>query len=362
MSTAAAGPTHKIDASRAEAFAGRVLSMLNDGFLSVMVSIGHQTGLFDAMAMLPASGSDGIARATKLSERYVREWLSAMVAGGIIDYEAEARTYRLPPEHAGCLTRAAGTDNLASLTQLVTLMAEVEQPMLDVFRKGGGLPYSAYRRFHALMAEDSRTVYGGTLVTRTVPLIDGLKERLESGIDVVDVGCGQGAAMLILAERFPNSRFSGIDFESDAIDVARRTANERRLANLRFETRDAATLAGPPAYDFITAFDAIHDQAAPRRVLRGIRESLRPGGVFLMVDIGVSSHLEKNVNHPLGPMLYTCSTLHCTSVSLSQGGEGLGACWGREKARELLGEAGFSDVGVHRVEGDILNDYFVCRA
>jgi hypothetical protein len=130
---------------------------------------------------------------------------------------------------------------------------------------------------------------------------------------------------------------------------------------VQFVVRDAAALTGPPAYDFITAFDAIHDQAAPRRVLRGIHDALRPDGAFLMVDIALSSHLERNLDHPLAPFLFTASTLHCTAVSLAQGGEGLGACWGEEKARELLAEAGFGAVTVSRLEGDPVNAYYVCR-
>jgi hypothetical protein len=109
------------------------------------------------------------------------------------------------------------------------------------------------------------------------------------------------------------------------------------------------------------AFDAIHDQAAPRRVLKGIRDALRPDGTFLMVDIATSSHLERNMENPLAPFLFTVSTMHCTTVSLAQGGEGLGACWGEEQARELLAEAGFTSVEVASVEGDPMNAYYLCR-
>lgn len=166
----------------------------------------------------------------------------------------------------------------------------------------------------------------------------------------------------MLSRRFPRSRFTGIDIGGDAIARARAEADRSGIANARFVVQDAATFGGPPSADFVTAFDAIHDQAAPRRVLRGIREALRPDGVFLMVDIATSSRLERNLEHPLAPFLFTVSTMHCTTVSLAQGGEGLGACWGEEKARELLAEAGFSTVDVAMVEGDPLNAYYVCRA
>jgi 2-polyprenyl-3-methyl-5-hydroxy-6-metoxy-1,4-benzoquinol methylase len=212
------------------------------------------------------------------------------------------------------------------------------------------------------MAESSRTTLDATLLTRTLPLIAGLVARLETGIDVLDVGCGEGVAIQMMARRFPRSRFVGIDLARDAIQAAQAQTARAGLTNARFLVQDAASFAAPSAFDFVTAFDAIHDQAAPRRVLRGIREALRPGGIFLMFDIAVSSHLERNLDNPLAPFLYTVSTMHCTTVSLAQGGEGLGACWGEGKARELLAEAGFRLVEVSRVEGDPFNAYYICRA
>lgn len=349
------------DEAKAEAFAAQMLTTLNGGLLSLLISVGHQTGLFDVLAKLPASNAEAIARAAGLQERYVREWLGALVMGRIISYDSEEHSYFLPDEHAACLTRAAGADNLAGLAQFVPLLAGVERAILEAFRQGGGVPYSAFERFHEVMAEDTRVTQNAVLIPRTLPLIPGLTARLEAGIDVVDIGCGRGVVTTLLASQFPRSRFLGIDIAAEAIAWATAEAARQGLRNARFETRDAATFGGEPGYDFITAFDAIHDQALPRRVLRAARERLRPGGVFLMVDIAASSRLERNLDNPLAPFLYTVSTLHCTPVSLAAGGEGLGACWGEEKARELLGEAGFTDVEVRRVEGDAFNAYFVCR-
>jgi 2-polyprenyl-3-methyl-5-hydroxy-6-metoxy-1,4-benzoquinol methylase len=284
-----------------------------------------------------------------------------MVTGRIVEYNPDTRTYWLPREHAASLTRAAGPDNLAELAQLVSLLGQVESAIAEVFRKGGGVDYSAFERFHKLMAESSRTTLDATLLTRTLPLVPGLVDRLEAGIDVLDVGCGEGIAVVMMAQRFPRSRFAGLDIAADAIQAAQAGAARVGLTNARFLVHDAVNFAATSAFDFITAFDAIHDQAAPRRVLRQIREALRPTGIFLMVDIAMSSHLERNLDNPFAPFLFTASTMHCMTVSLAQGGEGLGACWGEEKARELLSEAGFASVEVSRVEGDPLNSYYVCR-
>ena len=353
--------TTTLDHTQAQVFAERALGIVNGGFLSLMLSVGHRTGLFDRLAALPPSTSGEIAAAAGLNERYVREWLGAMVTGRIIEYDPASRTYQLPPERAASLTRAAGPDNLAELAQLVALLGQVETSIVDVFRKGGGVDYSAFARFHALMAESSRTTLEATLLTQTLPLVPGLIDRLESGIDMLDVGCGEGVAIQMMAQRFPRSRFAGLDVAAEAITAARAQSERAGLRNARFIVQDAASFAAPSSYDFITAFDAIHDQAAPRRVLRAIREALRPDGVFMMVDIAASSQLERNLDNPLAPFLFTVSTMHCMTVSLAQDGEGLGACWGEEKARELLSEAGFSSVNVSQIERDPLNAYYVCR-
>jgi SAM-dependent methyltransferase len=351
-----------LDLTRTQAFAEKALGIVNGGFLSLMLSVGHRTGLLDTLATLEPATSDRIAAAAGLNERYVREWLGAMVTGRIIEYDPVTRTYWLPREHAASLTRAAGPDNLAELAQIVAMLGQVESAIVGVFRNSGGVDYRAFERFHALMAESSRTTLAATLLTRTLPLVPGLVDRLDAGIDVLDIGCGEGVAIRMMAQRFPRSRFVGVDIAAEAIATARAEAEAARLTNARFQAQDAATFSSPASFDFITAFDAIHDQAAPRRVLRVIREALRPDGVFLMVDIAASSRLEGNLDNPLAPFLFTVSTMHCMTVSLAHGGEGLGACWGEEKAREFLAEAGFTSVEVSRVEGDPLNAYYVCRS
>ncbi len=351
--------TTQVDPARQEAFAGKMLEILNGGFLSLMTSLGHRTGVFDAMAGLPAATSSQIAEAAGLNERYVREWLGAMVTGGIVEYDPAAVAYRLPPEHGASLTRAAGPDNLATMAQYMTLFAPVEGELIECFRNGGGVPYSSYPGFSELMAEESGQVFDATLVDVTLPLVPGLVERLEGGIDALDVGCGSGHAVNLMAKAFPASRFAGYDFAEEGIAAARAEAVELGLANARFQAMDVAAIDEPEGYDLITAFDSIHDQARPRDVLAGISRALRPGGTFLMVDIAASSRLEENVDHPLGPALYTVSCMHCMTVSLAYGGEGLGAAWGEQKALELLAEAGFTQVDVKRVDGDVWNSYYV---
>lgn len=351
--------TQELDPAKASAFAGQMIGNLNGAALALLTSIGHQTGLFDTMAGLPPSTGHQIADAVKLNERYVHEWLGGMVTGRIVEYDPAARTYRLPPEHAAALTRAAGPDNLGPLMQFIPLLAQVEEGIIDSFRNGGGVPYSAYPKFQQLMSEESARVFDGTLIDVTLPLVRGLVERLKTGIDVVDIGCGSGHAINLMAKAFPSSAFLGYDFSEEGIAAGRAEAQQMGLANARFEVKDVATLDEPGRYDLITAFDAIHDQAQPTKLLRAIAEALRPDGTFLMVDVAASSHLEENIGHPMGPALYMFSTMHCMTVSLALNGEGLGTVWGEQLARQKLAEAGFTRVEVTQLPGDILNSYYI---
>ncbi len=352
--------TQQIDQAKAEAFGGQMIGMINVASLSLMTSIGHRTELFDRMAELPPSTSEQIASATGLNERYVREWLAAMVTGGIVEYDPGQSTYRLPPEHAASLTRAAGPGNLAKMMQFIALFGKVEDKLVDVFRNGGGVPYSEFDKFQELMAEESAGVVDTTLVDVTLPLIPGIVERLNEGIDVLDVGCGQGHAINVMARAFPNSRFTGYDFSDEGVQAGTAEAKEWGLSNSRFVVKDVAKIDDRGAYDLITAFDAIHDQAAPTKVLQNISDALRPGGTFLMVDIAASSNLEENLEHPLAPMMYSVSTAHCMTVSLALNGEGLGTMWGQQLARKMLAAAGFTNVNLESVEGDIMNAYYIC--
>ena len=298
------------DQAKAEAFSKKMLGILNDASVAQMIVIGHQVGLFDTLAGLAPATSGQIAQASSLNERYVREWLGAMVTGRIMDYEPVDKTYRLPPEHAAAITRAAGPRNLAMMMQMIPMVARVQQGIVDSFRAGGGVPYSAYGDFHKLMAEMSGAVHDISLVDITLPLVSQLVDRLRTGIDVLDVGCGSGHAVNLMARAFPHSRFTGYDFSQEGIAAGRAEAQEWGLTNTEFAVRDAAELGDVSLYDFITAFDSIHDQAQPRAVLRGIAEALRPDGTFLMVDVNSSSHLEENLDHVLGPMMYTVSCMH----------------------------------------------------
>lgn len=347
--------------TQAEAFAERVLGILNSGALALMTSIGHRTELFDTMAELPPSTSQQIADAAGLNERYVREWLGAMVTGHFVAYNPTDKTYALPAEHAAFLTRGASPDNIAPFAQYIGLLGSVEDQIVDCFYKGGGVPYSEFKRFHEVMAEDSGQTVVAALEEHILPLVPGLTQALQQGIDVLDVGCGSGRALGKLAQLFPNSRFTGYDLSEEAIGTANLVVQGRGLTNIQFQVKDTATLDEVNGYDLITTFDAVHDQAQPDVVLCNIYNALRPDGIYLMQDIHASTDVGGNLEHPAAPLLYTISCMHCMTVSLALGGMGLGAMWGQEKALQLLSDAGFAQVEVKRLAHDFQNDYYIVR-
>ena len=342
-------------------FAERIVGAVDSASLAILLSIGHQTRLFDTMADLPPASSTQIADAAGLNERYVREWLGGMVASQVIEFDPGAATYFLPRDHAAVLTRTAGPDNLARVSQFISLLGEVEQKIIGCFHNGGGLPYSEYPRFHKLMAEQSGEVFDAALVGVVLPLADGLPEQLRNGVDVADIGCGSGHAVNVMAQAFPASRFTGIDFSDEGLAVGSAETQRLGLDNATFVARDVAALDIIEAFDVITAFDAIHDQAHPARVLENIHRALRPGGVLLMVDIKASSNVEDNAGVPMATYKYTVSTMHCMSVSLALDGAGLGTVWGRQLAESMLADAGFVDVTVSEIESDPFNNYYIAR-
>src|SRR5881296_2255575 len=331
-------PETDLDRAKAKAFTQLMVRHLEGAAVTVMLEVGRRVGLFEAMAKMSAATSGEIAERTGLSERYVREWLAAMVCGGIVEYAVAERTYRLPREHAAALT-GTSTRNLTSMVEMFPLMTRVIPDVAEAFRTGGGVPYSAFQPdFTGLMDRRSRPRYDELLFSAYLGRPEGIVPRLEAGIRVADVGCGSGHCVTLMARRAAAG-----------------------VGNASFVVQDVAKLETRIPFDLITAFDAIHDQADPAGVLRRVRAALAPDGTFLMLDVCASSELADNVGLPMAPYLYTMSTMHCMSVSLAAGGPGLGTAWGHQVATRMLREAGFRDVQLfERV--DPANSLYVARS
>jgi SAM-dependent methyltransferase len=294
-----------------------------------------------------------------------------MVTGDIVrlslDEDGQSR-YHLPREYGDVLTRRAGASNLGVYTQeipLLTLCAM--EAVIGGLHTGEGISYEHYPRFQAFMTELAIAKHREVLVDRFLPSVDEgrLVKRLKEGIRVCDLGCAEGTAMLLMAGAFPASRFVGIDLSQEAILEAKTSALRQGLPNVEFLVKDASTLKGCDefrgSFDYVTAFDAIHDQTRPLETLIGVHHVLAAGGIFSMVDIAAGTNLSDNLSHPMGPFLYTVSLMHCVPVGLVAGGAGLGMMWGREMAVDMLRKAGFLHVEVLEMPHDSFNLHFFCR-
>ena len=340
-------------------YAGRVARTLNGGFVSMMISIGHRTALFDVMAALPPSTSQQVANAAGLDERYVREWLAAMSSANIIDYDARTAMWFLPLEYAAVLARGAGANSLAPAAQMLSVLASVEDQVVAGFRGGGGVMPEAYERLNEMVSNEKSQLIDESYVDALLELVPGMRARLESGAVVLDAGCGDGALLLTMARMFPRSLFRGYDISGDAIDRALEHAEEADLRNVDFAVGDVASIEEPRAYDLVLAFETIRELAFPRVFLRRVVAALKRDGLFLMQEVGVSTYLARNLEHPFAPMLYALSCMHAVPVALSQEGEALGVMWGKERAMQMLAEAGFRSVRFETLPVDDLRYYCV---
>lgn len=334
-----------MDPQRTRAFGERLLDLLTGNVLTMLIGIGHQTGLFEAAARGPATCAELAGRAG-LDERYVREWLGAMVTGRVFEYEPGTARYTLPAEHAALLTGARSA-NVGPVAAMLTNLGAVLPSVRRCFTEGGGVPFAEFAAAAGdSLGENWRNIYDEHLVDGFLGAVPGLLERLRAGARVLDLGCGTGRAVTVMAREFPASRFVGLDLSPAAIAQADAERAALGLDNAEFVVADAAELPADPPFDLITAFDAVHDQRAPEVVLRAVHAALAPGGVFVMVDGNYSSHLENNVDNPYAPMGYGISLLFCLPTSRADGEGGLGLVWGRELAHRMLADAGFRDVRV----------------
>jgi ubiquinone/menaquinone biosynthesis C-methylase UbiE len=294
-----------------------------------------------------------------------------MVSGGIVELSTGidgGDRFYLPKEHGDLITRRAGNSNLGVYTQEIPLLTVCAmESVYNGFHTGEGVDYSNYRKFQAFMTQLADAKHRQVLIDIFLPSVDNgrVVRQLETGIRVCDLGCAEGVAVMLMAEAFPNSSFVGIDISESAVTEARTESERKGLKNLTFLRSDAAALHESQdlaeSFDYVTAFDAVHDQTHPLDALKGVYAMLKKNGTFSMVDIAAGSRLADNKDHPMGPFLYTVSLMHCMPVGMVDGGAGLGMMWGRQKAVEMLKTAGFAQVEVAEIPEDPFNLHFLCK-
>ena len=347
-------------------FAARMVDILNYGALNVAIGLGSKAGLFEGLDAADAPVTpDELAERTGLNARVVREWLGIVVSGEIVEVvqvDRDDERFYLPKSRAEFLCQRGGNNNLGVYCQEIPLLTScVYNDVLESFKTGAGIPYSKYPPFQAFMGQLADQKYHNSLLQTFLPSIDGMVEKLKLGnMRVMDLGCGEGLAITILAREFPNSTFVGIDLDEGAIAKASEASSE--LSNLSFEVLDAIHIHEhefAASFDYVLAFDAIHDLCEPEKVLKGIHDALKPGGIFSMIDIKAESCIHENKDHPMGPMLYTVSLMHCMQVAMVGGGRGLGMMWGRQRAIAMLEEAGFQNIAEMEIPDDGFNLHFM---
>ncbi|MDP7298880.1 MAG: methyltransferase domain-containing protein [Myxococcota bacterium] len=322
-----------------------VFDALGGAMTATMIHLGDRLGLYRALFELGDASSEELARHAALSERWVREWLYQQGAAGLLEHRGNLR-FALSEEAAALLADeghpAFGAGFFAHLPQQLRVVEQLP----SAFRSGIGLPYDAMGPEGAAGTERGLAPWFRSLLVPTVlPRIEGLVSALERGIAVADVGCGGGAALLAMAAAFPSSEFHGYDISRHALALAESNRQSAGISNASFRDPTRDRLPADPTYGFVTTFDCLHDMAHPERVMRAIRSSILPKGIWLIADIKAHPSWEENVEHnPMSAMMYGSSVLTCMSSALSEpDGLGLGTLgFHRELAEQMVRDAGFS--------------------
>lgn len=352
-----------------------MLTLLNNGATTLMISVGYKTGLFEAMASLPPVSSHELASAAGLHERYVREWLASMYVSNLIelaknekkegDDEKKVDRYTLPSENAAFLTWGRGPENVAVLSQYISLLSAFEAKTVDCFRNGGGIPSAEFGELKAVMAADAAQTIAASLVEWIIPMNgDQLDKDLEEGIDVLDIQSGTGMNLLTLAAKYPLSWFTGYDSDASNINLAQKAVRKAGIRNVRFKQADILTTSESSAYDLITCFGSLGETGNPRGVLSRVRSGLRNEGTFILQDINASSDAKSNRDHPAGPLMYTVSVMFTVPSSISKNGndeQAVGYMWGNDTAMKMIREVGMSCDGPKHLEDDHCNVFFFCN-
>jgi SAM-dependent methyltransferase len=330
-----------IDMNKLNAFVGQFVTDLGAAVHSGMVVIGEKLGLYKALAGHPLSSAE-LAAKTKTDERYLREWLSSQAAGGYVTYDAATGKFSLSQEQEFTLAMEDSPAYLPGAFELALGSLAAVPRIVESFRSGAGMGWHEHADgvFHGC-EKFFRPGYAANLVSSWIPALDGVKEKLEAGARVADVGCGKGASTILMAKAFPKSQFFGFDYHDKSIEAARESAVRQGVADrVTFQVASAKSFPGKN-YDFVAVFDCLHDMGDPIGAAAHVRQSLGKDGTWMIVEPFANDQLKDNLN-PVGRVYYSFSTLLCTPCSRSQEvGLCLGAQAGEGRIRDVVKAAGF---------------------
>ncbi len=323
---------------------GKVVGDISGMMVVGLCHLGDRLGLFKDLAANGPLTSQELADRLDLNERYVREWLRGLTAAGYLE-EPEPGRFLLPAEHVPALADESGEMFVGGVYEMTPAALAPLDRLAETFRKGGGVRQSDYPpMLWSGMSRFTGSWFESVMVDEWLSTFPHIVEKLKQGIDVADVGCGAGRALIVLAKAFPNSRFTGYDLFPAQVELARANAEEAGVAErVSFETLDVAK--GLPArYDLVSTFDVVHDATDPKGLLAAIRAAVKDDGDYLMLEINCQDRAQDNVG-PIATMFYGFSIFYCMTTSLAGGGAALGTCGMPESVvRELSAEAGFGEV------------------
>lgn len=331
-----------VDMAKLEQFLGKVVGDVGAAMSAALVVVGDRLGLYKALAAGGPLTPAELAKRSECSERYIREWLNAQAAGGYVTYDAASGRYTLPAEQAFALADDTSPAYVPGMFQITQAMWNAEPTIERNFKSGDGL---AWGDQHPCLFEGTerffRSGYIGNLVGAWIPALDGVKDKLERGARVADVGCGLGASTILMAQAFPRSTFVGFDSHAASIETARKRAKAAGVDDrVKFEVAKSTDYPGS-GYDLVAHFDCLHDMEDPVGAARHVRKTLASDGTWMIVEPFAEDRAEQNHN-PVGRVYYSASTMLCVPHSLSQKGPALGAQAGEARLRDVIvGGGGF---------------------
>jgi SAM-dependent methyltransferase len=335
-----------LDATKLEEFFGKVSADQAAAYNAILVYLGDRLGLWRALASAGTATIEELAERTGITQRYVQEWLAAQAANGYVTYDAATHTFTLPSEYAAVLAEEESPTALTPGFELIAAVWAAVDKLAHVYTTGAGLPWHEHDpRLFSGVARFYGTLYRTALLSEWFPAVDGLIERLQSGIRVLDVGCGLGVPTILLAEAFPNSAFIGVDPHVESIRGAKVAAAEAGVGQrVQFRVGDATSYDG--SYDLVLFFDAVHDFGDPVAALAHARSTLAPGGQVVAIEPFAEDTLEANLANPLARVFYVGSSALCVPHSISEGGAALGAQAGPARLIGAFRDAGFTSAKV----------------
>jgi SAM-dependent methyltransferase len=335
-----------LDSGTLEEFTGKVAADQAAAYNAILVHLGDRLGLWRALAATRATTSAELAERTGITQRYLQEWLSAQAANGYLSYHAATESFALSPEAVAVLAEEESPHALMPGFELIAAVWGIVDKLANVYTTGEGLGWHEQDpRLFGAVARFYGTMYRNSLLTEWLPAVNGLIERLESGIRVLDVGCGLGVPTIMLAEAFPNSTFVGVDYHHESIRQAAAAAAAAGVGDrVQFGVAGGTSYTG--TYDLVLFFDAVHDFGDPVAALAHARGALAPGGQVVAVEPYAEDTLEANLANPIAAVFYVGSSALCVPHSMSEGGTALGAQAGPAKLTGTFRDAGFATADV----------------